>query len=133
MYAEELMAHRGFYVDPDRRLSLRLQQLKMQLRVIINTILDIRVHTRGMTEPEARRLMATKGFAEDGEIVGKWDRARLTAGQLSEYYVGYRGVAQIVDDLDTHHRDWDLRQVHDAVLAQGSVPPRILRSLVGLE
>lgn len=133
VYAEELMAHRGFFVDPQRRLSLRLQQLKMQLRVIINTILDIRVHTRGMTEAEARRLMATKGFAEDGEIVGKWDRARLTAGQLATYYVGYRAVAQVVDDLDTQRRDWDLRQVHDAVLSHGSVPPAILRSLVGLE
>ncbi len=133
VYAEELMAHRGFYVDPQRRLSLRLQQLKMQLRVIINTILDIRVHTRGMTEAEARRLMATKGFAEEGEIVGKWDRARLTAGQLATYYVGYRAVAQVVDDLDTQRRDWDLRQVHDSVLSHGSVPPVILRSLLGLD
>ncbi len=133
VYAEEMMAHRGFVVSQSQRGSLRLQQLKMQLRVIINTILDIRVHTRGMTEAEARRLMATKGFQEDGEIAGKWDRARLTAGQLPLYYAGYQQVAAIVDELDEHHRDWDQQQVHDAVLAHGSVPPRVLRSLVGLE
>lgn len=133
VYAEELMAHRGFEVQGQRRGSLRLHQLKMQLRLIINTILDIRVHTRGMTEAEARRLMATKGFQQEGEIVGKWDRARLTSGQLPTYYVGYKAVAAIVADLDDSKRDWDLQQVHDAVLSHGSVPPHILRSLVGLE
>ena len=133
VYAEELMAHRGFVVEGGRRGSFRLHQLKMQLRVIINTILDVRVHTRGMTEAEARRLMATKGFQQEGEIVGKWNRARLTSGQLPTYYVGYKEVASIVADLDDSRRDWDLQQVHDAVLSHGSVPPRILRSLVGLE
>jgi uncharacterized protein (DUF885 family) len=52
---------------------------------------------------------------------------------LSTYYVGYRAVAQVIDDLDAQHRDWDLRAVHDAVLSHGSVPPHTLRSLVGLE
>lgn len=132
VYAEEMMAHRGFPGSADDRLAIRIQQLKMQLRVIVNTILDIRVHTRGMTEAEARRLLATRGFAEEGEIVGKWDRARLTVGQLATYYLGYRGVAAVVDELDEDRRDWTLRQVHDAVLSHGSVPTAVLRSLVGL-
>lgn len=133
VYAEEMMAHRGFAVSGEQRLSLRIQQLKMQLRTIINTILDIRVHTRGMTEAEARRLMATRGFQQEGEIVGKWRRARLTYGQLSTYYLGYLQVAQVINDLDDKQRDWSLRQVHDAVLSHGSVPPRVLPSLVGLQ
>ncbi len=133
VYAEEMMAHRGFVVSDRQRGSLRLQQLKMQLRVILNTILDIRVHTRGMTEAETRRLLATKGFQEDGEIAGKWDRARLTTGQLAMYYLGYQGVASVVNDLDERHREWDIQQVHDAVLSHGSVSPHVLRSLVGLD
>jgi uncharacterized protein (DUF885 family) len=132
VYAEEMMAHRGFSVSDRHRPSLRIQQLKMQLRTIINTILDIRVHTRGMTEAEARRLMATRGFQTDGEIVGKWRRARLTYGQLSTYYLGYLQIAQVVNDLDEKQRDWSLRQVHDAVLSHGPVPPSVLPSLVGL-
>lgn len=133
VYAEEMMAHRGFAVSDDQRPSLRIQQLKMQLRTIINTILDIRVHTRGMTEAEARRLMATRGFQQEGEIVGKWRRAQLTYGQLPTYYLGYLQVAQVVNDLDDKMRDWSLRQVHDSVLSHGSVPPKVLPSLVGLE
>lgn len=133
VYAEEMMAHRGFAVSAKQRPSLRIQQLKMQLRTIINTILDIRFHTRGMTEAEGRRLMATRGYQQEAEIVGKWRRAQLTHGQLSTYYVGYLQLAQVINDLDERQRDWSLRQVHDAVLAHGSVPPRVLPALVGLE
>jgi hypothetical protein len=64
--------------------------------------------------------------------VGKWNRARLTWGQLATYYTGYLDVAAVVNDLDDSRRDWNLRQVHDAVLCHGSVPAPVLRSLVGL-
>ena len=60
-------------------LAIRLQQLKMQLRMTINAILDVRVHTRGMTEDEAMRLMQVRGHQEEGEAVGKWRRALLTS------------------------------------------------------
>lgn len=133
MYCEDMMVRAGFAVPDEPRPTARLMQLKMRLRAILNTILDIRVHTRGMTEAEATRLLATKGYQEDGEIVGKWRRAQLTVGQLSTYYVGHHGVAQVVGDLAARHRDWDPRTVHDTVLSHGSVPPVVLRGLVGLE
>ncbi len=133
VYAEEMMADRGFAPAAGGAGELRLQQLKMRLRAVINTILDIRIHTRGMTEAEARRLMATKGFQEDGEITVKWDRARLTCGELPTYYIGYRQVAALTADLAARNPTWTDRQVHDTVLSQGSVPPDIARSLVGLE
>ena len=43
VYAEQLMADRGYPGDGDPR-AVRMQQLKMQLRMIINAILDARVH-----------------------------------------------------------------------------------------
>ncbi len=133
VYAEELMAATGFSVPDEPRSSLRIQQLKMQLRIIVSTILDVRVHTRGMTEAEAKRLMSTRGFFPDDELPGNWRRARLTCGQLSSYFLGYQQVKQIVTDLAQRNKGWSRRQVHDAVLAHGSVPPRVLPSLVGLE
>ena len=133
VYAEELMAGNGFSVPEEPRASLRIQQLKMQLRIIVSTILDVRVHTRGMTEAEAKRLMSTRGFFPDDEIPGNWRRARLTCGQLASYFLGYQQIKQIVGRLTERNRNWSPRQVHDAVLAHGSVPPRVLPPLVGLE
>jgi len=137
VYVEELMVERGYApagaADPERAaLAIRLQQLKMQLRMTINAILDVRVHARGMTEEEAMRLMQVRGHQEDGEAVGKWRRALLTSTQLSTYYVGYIGVRDTVADLRAANPSWSDRQVHDAVLAHGSPPPRHLRALLGI-
>jgi hypothetical protein len=113
-------------------LAIRLQQLKMQARMAINAILDIRVHSMDMTEEEGLRLMTFRGFQEEGEAVGKWRRALLTAGQLPTYFVGYRAVRSIADDLRVLHPDWSDRQVHDLMLTRGSPAPRHLRTLIGI-
>jgi len=134
VYAEELLLDRGYAPEESRRsaLAIRLQQLKMQARMAINTILDIRVHSMDMTEDEALRLMTFRGFQEQGEAIGKWRRALLTAGQLPTYFVGYRAVRSIADDLRVLHPQWSDREVHDLMLSHGSPAPRHLRTLIGI-
>jgi uncharacterized protein (DUF885 family) len=134
VYAEQLMVERGYDAGRGERgaLAIRLQQLKMQLRMTINAILDVRVHTRGMTEDEGMRLMQVRGHQEEGEAAGKWRRALLTSTQLSTYYVGWAAVNDLVTDLRAANPGWSDRQIHDAVLAHGSPPPRHLRSLLGI-
>jgi uncharacterized protein (DUF885 family) len=129
VYAEELMAAHGY---PGERSpgAVRMQQLKMQLRTIINTILDIRVHCAGLPEAEAMALMTRRGFQEDGEAAGKWRRALLTSAQLSTYYVGYTEVSDLVAGLRAARPGWTERQVHDEVLAHGSPAVRHLRDLL---
>jgi uncharacterized protein (DUF885 family) len=112
--------------------ALHLQQLKMQLRTTINAILDVRVHAHGMTEAEATRLMVERGHQEEGEAAGKWRRALLTSSQLSTYYVGYREICDVVRELRAAWPEAGQRELHDAVLAQGSIAPRHLRALLGL-
>ena len=132
VYAEELMVEAGYRADVGLNVALRMQQLKMQLRMTINAVLDARVHAHGMTEGEAMNLMTQRGHQEDGEAAGKWRRALLTSGQLSTYYVGYVEVADIASDLAAAAPDRSVRERHDLMLAHGSPPPRHLRSLLGL-
>jgi uncharacterized protein (DUF885 family) len=133
VYAEELVALAGIGLQPQDDAGLRLQQLKMQLRTTINAILDVRVHSRGMSEDEAITLMTRRGHQEDGEAAGKWRRALLTSAQLSTYYVGYREVGGVARQLREAQPGWSQRQVHDEMLAYGAPPPRHLRTLLGLE
>ena len=130
VYAEELMADAGYRGAAND--ALRMQQLKMQLRMIINAILDARVHAHGMTEDEAMRLMMRRGHQEEGEAAGKWRRAQLTSAQLSTYYVGYVEVRDLAADLAAARPGTSSRERHDAMLAHGSPPPRHLRTLLGL-
>ncbi len=134
VYAEELMINSGYLPVDDQRsaYALRLQQLKMQTRMIINAILDVRVHTGDIDEDEALDLMMRRGFQEEGEAVGKWRRALLTAGQLPTYFVGYLAVKEIAADLMVLHPEWSPLELHDFMLAHGSPAPRHLRTLLGL-
>jgi len=130
VYAEELMAEAGYRGEANN--ALRMQQLKMQLRMTINAILDARVHAHGMTEDEGMRLMMLRGHQEEGEAAGKWRRAQLTSAQLSTYYVGYVEVRDLAADLAAARPETSSRERHDAMLAHGSPPPRHLRTLLGL-
>ncbi|HZE65755.1 MAG TPA: DUF885 domain-containing protein [Sporichthyaceae bacterium] len=127
VFSEELMTRHGFGGD-----AVKMQQLKMQLRMTINAILDVRVHTRGMSRDEAMKLMIERGHQEEGEAVGKWRRSLLTSTQLSTYFVGYIGVRDLVAEVSAAHPESSTRQLHDRVLSQGSPPPRHLRRLLGV-
>ena len=125
VYAEEVMARAGF-----GGTAVRAQQLKMQLRTAINAILDVRVHTRGMSEAEAMALMTVRGHQEEGEAAGKWRRVLLTSTQLPTYHVGYAAVSDLAALLAHARPGWSVRERHDALLAHGSPPPRHLRTLL---
>jgi uncharacterized protein (DUF885 family) len=111
--AEELLA-------PHLGVDVQLMQLKMQLRMAINVLLDIGVHAGGMDEAEAMELMVGRGMQQEGEAVGKWRRALLTSTQLSTYFVGWSELSELFRE----------HPVSDAVLAHGSPPPRHLRTLL---
>jgi uncharacterized protein (DUF885 family) len=129
VYTERIMAEQGYPGEGDPR-AVRMQQLKMQLRMIINAILDARIHGHGMTEAEAMALMTDRGYQEEGEAAGKWRRAQLTSAQLSTYYVGYSEISDLAADLRAADPGRTDQQVHDRMLAHGSPPVRLLRTLI---
>ncbi len=127
-YAEQLMVEHG-YGGPE----VKMQQLKMGLRLIINAIIDQKIHTAGMTEQEAMDLMMNEGFQEEGEAAGKWRRALLTSTQLSTYYVGNTEVNDIRKAYEAKMgTDVDQKAMHDLMLSFGSPAPKYVKELMGL-
>lgn len=128
VYAEQLMAEAGYGGD-----EVELQQLKMKLRVIINAIIDQKIHTEGMTEKEAVDFMMNEGFQEEGEAVGKWKRANLSSTQLSTYYVGSVEVNDIRKAYEAKmNGKIDMLKMHDAMLSFGSPAPKYVKEMMGL-
>jgi len=127
VYAEKVMADAGFG-GPE----VRMEQLKMRLRVIINAIIDQKIHTEGMTEEQAVAMMKDEGYQEDGEAAGKWRRACLTSTQLSTYFVGSAEVEDIHDAYLKAHPKATPREIHDRMLSFGSPSPKYVRTLLGL-
>jgi len=127
-YAEQLMVETG-YGGPE----LRMQQLKMRLRLIINAILDQKIHTQGMTEKEAMDMMTNEGYQEEGEAAGKWRRACLSSTQLSTYYVGNIGINDLRQAYEKKFgRSNELKTMHDRLLSFGSPAPRYVKDALGL-
>ncbi|MFQ5824069.1 MAG: DUF885 domain-containing protein [bacterium] len=127
-YAEQLMVEKG-YGGPE----VKMQQLKMRLRLIINAIIDQKIHTEGMTEKEAMNLMMNQGFQEEGEAAGKWRRACLTSTQLSTYYIGNTEINDLRNAFEAKMKKViDMKAMHDKMLSFGSPAPKYVKELLRL-
>ena len=104
---------------------MKMQQLKMYLRLLINAILDQRIHAGTITEREAMQLMTERGFQEEGEAAGKWRRACLTSVQLSTYLYGNLRMRALRKRAEAEAgSSSSLRGFHDTVLSYGTISPK---------
>src|SRR5207245_4209450 len=66
VYTEQVMLDQG-YGQGD--LALRLNQLKIYLRAVINAILDYRMHCTNMTDRQALLFLMMRGYQAEGDAV----------------------------------------------------------------
>jgi uncharacterized protein (DUF885 family) len=126
VYAENVMAVEGFR---DHDPLYRLVQLKVYLRTISNAILDQALHCDGISKEDAFLLMTQEAFQEEGEALGKWNRARMSATQLSTYFVGSSEHYAMRARAESQ-RAFNLKAYHDKVLSYGSAPGRYVSQLM---
>src|SRR4051812_16817279 len=128
VYTEQVMAEAG-YGGPE----VKMQQLKMRLRVICNAIIDQSIHAGNMSEQEALDVMMKEGFQQEGEAVAKWKRARLSSSQLSTYFVGVTEHLALREQAKARDgAKFDLKKYNDAVISFGSPPVKYVREMMGL-
>jgi uncharacterized protein (DUF885 family) len=127
-YTQQLMSDEGFL---DNSPELRLTLLKQMLRVISNTILDIRLQTMGMTEQQAMDLMINDTFQEKEEATAKLQRAQLSSCQLPTYFLGWRGWLDVREQYKKRKGPaFNLTAFHDAALKESAVPLPALGGLL---
>ena len=128
VYAEAMMKDEGYmHGDPLFQLTV----LKMRLRSVTNTLLDIGIHTEGMTRDQAMELMTRGAFQQEREAAGKWIRASLSSVQLLSYFTGYEEHRALRDEARAKWgKAFSLRRYNDAVLAHGSPPVKYVRELL---
>jgi uncharacterized protein (DUF885 family) len=84
-----------------------------------------------MTDQEALDLMETKAFQTEAEAKGKLRRAKLTAGQLITYYVGYHQWIKVREQVQqAQGSGFSLKRFNDSALDEGPLPLPILQPLV---
>lgn len=128
VYAEGVMKDAG-YLNGDPLFGLTV--LKMRLRSVTNTLLDIGIHTEGMTQGQAMELMQKGAFQAEREAAGKWVRANLSSVQLLSYFTGYTEHMALREEAKQRWgRDYSLRRYNDTVLSFGSPPVKYVRAMM---
>jgi uncharacterized protein (DUF885 family) len=129
VYATEAVLDAG-YLDNDPHL--RLTFLKQQLRMIANTILDVKLHTMNMTDEQALDLMMQQCFQEKEEAEGKLQRAKLSSVQLPTYFTGWKQWWRIRKAVEEKQGSgFRLADFHERALRAGAIAmPALERALL---
>jgi uncharacterized protein (DUF885 family) len=128
VYAERMTVEAGFDGgDP----LMKLVNRKTYLRSVVNALIDQGVQAGDMTRETAMRLLTHDAFQEEAEAAAKWERAQLSATQLSTYFVGVQEHFALRREAE---RRWgtkfNLKDYNDRVISYGSIPVRFVRALM---
>jgi uncharacterized protein (DUF885 family) len=133
-YIQTQLVDEGYTVYPKERIGRDLQKiadLKLQLRSILNAIIDIRLHTTDWPEEEALRIMMERGFQEEGEARGKLTRAKLSSVQLATYFAGHHAIVGILDEYRrAKGDDFTWKEFNERLVGAGSPPFFAVRELM---
>lgn len=128
VYTEHMMLAAG--VNGGSQTKAELTEMKGMLRIYMNAIIDIRLHTMGMTDDEAVRRMMTDAFQERGEAEPKLQRAQLDYVQLNAYLAGVQEWTALRRDAERiEGMKFNPCRYHDTVLLYGPIPVPEVRRL----
>jgi uncharacterized protein (DUF885 family) len=129
LYCENLMAEQGFINDPAARFFQVHHLLWRALRVI----LDVSLHTKGMTVDSATAILRDELGLE--ESAARAEAVRYCAFPTYQlcYALGRREILRLRNDArEARGSMFSLRAFHDELLAYGALPTPLARWGMGL-
>lgn len=123
LYCEEMMYEQGFYENP----RIRLFQLKDLLWRACRVIIDVGLHTGGLTFDEAVRMLVDTAHLEGINAAAEVKRYAMSPTQPMTYVVGKMLILNLREKvkraLGGH---FSLKEFHDELLSYGSIPPTLI-------
>lgn len=128
IFVEEMMINSG-YGNYD--LRLRLNQLKLRLKTVMDFNLNFNIHEGGMTKEQAIAYMTRTGFQTQAEANKTWDTIILNPAQAAYAYVGLQTLLDLQKEYKQQKGDaYSEKQFLQDVLSYGALPLRALKSQV---
>jgi len=129
LYCEDMMGEEGFYASDEELFFQRVHLLWRAMRIL----LDVGLHTRGMTRDQAVDQMVNELHVERGNAEAEVRRYCAWPAYQLCYAVGRRELLRLRDDFRTARGPaFTLRAFHDAVLPYGGLPVSLIRWGLGL-
>ncbi|MGQ4266389.1 DUF885 family protein [Nocardiopsis changdeensis] len=108
--------------------ALRLLAALDRLRDALAAVVEVRLHTGDLTEPEAIGMLTVRGHHDVEEADRIWQGVRTAVFPAAARYIARRETAALLADLSRARPGAGPR----ALLAHGPLAPRHLRTLLGL-
>lgn len=129
LYCEDMMGEEGFYASDQELFFQRVHLLWRAMRIL----LDVGLHTRGMTREQAVEQMVNELHVERSNAEAEVRRYCAWPAYQLCYAVGRRELLRLRDDFRrAKGKDFTLRAFHDAVLPYGGLPVTLIRWGLGL-
>jgi uncharacterized protein (DUF885 family) len=123
-YSEELMAEQSYYHDPRSRVI----QLKDQLWRACRVVIDVGLHTRGMSVADAAGMLTEIARLEAPNARAEVLRYTRSPTQPMSYAVGKEAILELREEIRRRRGDaFDLKHFHDDFLSYGSIPVSFIR------
>jgi uncharacterized protein (DUF885 family) len=130
LYCEGMMVEAGFFTTAAERLFQHIALLWRACRVVI----DVGLHTRGMTIEEAVEFLLERVPADRSHAEVEVRRYCATPTYQMSYAVGRRELLDLRRAYEAAHgSETSLRSFHDAVLRFGRLPVSLMRWGLGLD
>jgi uncharacterized protein (DUF885 family) len=130
LYCEEMMGEEGFYRGPEERFFQRVHLLWRAVRIV----LDVGLHTRGMTYDEAVTMLMERVHFERNNAEAEVRRYCASPGYQLCYAVGRREFRAMREAYRAQRGSaFSLRQFHDDILPYGGLPVSLIRWGLGLD
>jgi uncharacterized protein (DUF885 family) len=127
LYSEWLGLEAGFYQDPYSNFGRLTYEMWRACRLVVDTGL----HAMGWTRDQAMQFLATNTALPLHEVETETDRYISWPGQALAYKLGELEIKRLRRQAEEALGErFDLREFHDAVLANGSVPLPVLRGAI---
>jgi hypothetical protein len=124
VYCEQLMSEAGYYQTSEARLFQLVNLLWRAIRIV----LDIGLHTRGMTPAEAADYMVQHLPIERANAEAEIRRYCAWPSYQLCYAVGRRELLSLREAYrERHGAETTLRQFHDELMGYGGIPVSLAR------
>ncbi len=116
LYCEQLMHEMGFITEPESRFVLLKDRLWRALRIMI----DVGIHTRGLSLDDAAKLMQEKLGFSHGQAMGDLTWYTHAPGVPMGYATGWALINNLKKQ-EQEKESFNLKVFHDTLLSSGSI------------
>jgi uncharacterized protein (DUF885 family) len=127
LYAERLAWELGFQQDPYNNIG----RLQAELFRAVRLVVDTGIHAMRWSREQAIDYMLANTGMPESDVVAEIERYFIMPGQATAYKVGMNKILELRELAQTELGDrFDIRDFHNVVLTNGSMPLDILEELV---